>query len=234
MAANGGGDPIIVGEKVDKTYDSGRLKVHALRGVDLAVERGEMIAVMGPSGCGKTTLLNCLSGLDDVDEGSIKIAGQELGQMPDNQKTSYRARQMGYVFQAYNLLPVLTAVENVELPILVSGTGSRQAREAARETLGMVGLADWERHYPAELSGGQQQRAAIARALVNRPEIVWGDEPTGNLDSENSEEVMDLLSRLNRENNQTFVLVTHSDTVASRANRVIRMRDGLVEHDRNQ
>ncbi len=234
MSTNGASQPIILASGVHKTYDSGRLKVHALRGVDLAVERGEMIAVMGPSGCGKTTLLNCLSGLDDVDEGSIKIAGQELGQMPDNQKTSYRARQMGYVFQAYNLLPVLTAVENVELPILVSGTGSRQAREAARETLGMVGLADWERHYPAELSGGQQQRAAIARALVNRPEIVWGDEPTGNLDSENSEEVMDLLSRLNRENNQTFVLVTHSDTVASRANRVIRMRDGLVEHDRNQ
>ncbi len=234
MSTNGASQPIILASGVHKTYDSGRLKVHALRGVDLAVERGEMIAVMGPSGCGKTTLLNCLSGLDDVDEGSIKIAGQELGQMPDNQKTSYRARQMGYVFQAYNLLPVLTAVENVELPILVSGTGSRQAREAARETLGMVGLADWERHYPAELSGGQQQRVAIARALVNRPEIVWGDEPTGNLDSENSEEVMDLLSRLNRENNQTFVLVTHSDTVASRANRVIRMRDGLVEHDRNQ
>ena len=223
--------PIIVSKNVHKTYDTGRLKVHALRGVDLTVKRGEMVAIMGPSGCGKTTLLNCLSGLDETDEGSIKIGGIELSDMSDEEKTRYRAQQMGYVFQSYNLLPVLTAVENVELPMLVSGTGSKAARAAADDALRFVGLTDWATHYPSELSGGQQQRVTIARALVNRPEIVWGDEPTGNLDSENSLEIMDLLCALNRENHQTFVLVTHSDAVAQRADRIIRMRDGRIVDD---
>lgn len=222
------GEPIIYAEGVHKTYDTGRVKVHALRGVNLTVARGEMVAIMGPSGCGKTTLLNSLSGLDDVDSGVIKIGGTDLSTLSDNEKTRYRATKMGYVFQAYNLLPVLTALENVELPLLVSGTGSGDAREKARAALKMVGLTEWETHYPAELSGGQQQRVAVARALVNQPEIVWADEPTGNLDSENSQEIMDLLVQLNAENQQTFVLVTHSDVVAGLAHRIIRMRDGRI------
>ena len=223
--------PIIVANDVHKTYDTGRVKVHALQGVSLVVPRGEMVAIMGPSGCGKTTLLNCVSGLDSIDSGSVHIAGVDLGSLSDNEKTHYRATQMGYVFQSYNLLPVLTAVENVELPPLVSGTRARVARERARSTLAMVGLSEWESHYPAELSGGQQQRVAVARALVNNPEIVWGDEPTGNLDSQNTEDVMDLLCQLNRENRQTFVLVTHADDVAKRAHRTVHMNDGRIVGD---
>ncbi len=218
---------------VNKTYDSGRVLVHALRAVNLSVEPGEMLAIMGPSGCGKTTLLNCLSGLDDIDSGSVSIGGTELATMTDDQKTRYRATRMGYVFQAFNLLPVLTAVENVEMPMLVSGTNQHEARERANEVLDLVGLADRGRHYTSELSGGQQQRVSIARSLVNEPEIVWGDEPTGNLDSTNSAEVMALLSKLNREKRQTFILVTHSDEVATAANRVIHMNDGeIVDEER--
>lgn len=224
-------DPIILGRGVHKTYDTGRVKVHALRGVDISVAQGEMVAVMGPSGCGKTTLLNTLSGLDDIDSGVVTIAGIDLASMTDNEKTRYRATKMGYVFQSYNLLPVLTALENVELPLLVSGTKSSEARANALAALDMVGLTDWRNQYPAELSGGQQQRVTIARALVNQPEIVWADEPTGNLDSENSDEIMTLLTKLNAENHQTFVLVTHSDAVAAHAHRIIRMRDGRIVDD---
>ena len=227
--SNGNTDSIIEASEVVKIYDTGRVKVNALHNVDLKVQRGEMVAVMGPSGCGKTTLLNCLSGLDSINGGVIKIAGRDLAKMSDNEKTRYRATKMGYVFQAFNLLPVLTALENVEMPLLISGTKAREARERAREALGLVNLGDWISHYPAELSGGQQQRVAIARSLVNQPEIVWGDEPTGNLDSENSDEIMDLLISLNRQNKQTFVLVTHSEALASLAHRTIRMRDGRIE-----
>ena len=226
--ANDDFETIIVGEEVQKTYDTGRVKVDALRGVDISVVRGEMVAVMGPSGCGKTTLLNCLSGLDEIDAGTIRIGGTDLARMSDNEKTHYRATKMGYIFQSYNLLPVLTALENVELPLLVSGTSTNEARSKARAALDMVGIAEWESHYPSELSGGQQQRVTIARALVNEPEIVWADEPTGNLDSANSDEIMDLLSQLNNENRQTFILVTHSDAVAARAHRTIRMLDGQI------
>ena len=224
-----GSEAVIIGEAVRKTYDTGRIRHEALRGVDVAVSAGEMVAVMGPSGCGKTTLLNCLSGLDEVDSGSIRIGGVDLAEMSDNAKTRYRATRMGFIFQSYNLLPVLTARENVELPLLVSGTGSADARERASTALGLVGLTEWGKHYPTELSGGQQQRVTIARALVNEPEIVWADEPTGNLDSSNSQEIMDLLTQLNRENGQTFVVVTHSDEVAARTHRTINMRDGLIE-----
>ena len=227
--SNGNTDSIIEASEVVKIYDTGRVKVNALHNVDLKVQRGEMVAVMGPSGCGKTTLLNCLSGLDSINGGVIKIAGRDLAKMSDNEKTRYRATKMGYVFQAFNLLPVLTALENVEMPLLISGTKAREARERAKEALGLVNLGDWISHYPAELSGGQQQRVAIARSLVNQPEIVWGDEPTGNLDSENSDEIMDLLISLNRQNKQTFVLVTHSEALASLAHRTIRMRDGRIE-----
>ena len=228
---NGEPSPVIVGESVSKTYDTGRVKVDALRSVNVEVKAGEMVAVMGPSGSGKTTLLNCLSGLDDIDSGSVRIGGVDLAEMSDDAKTRYRATRMGFIFQSYNLLPVLTAQENVELPLLVSGTSSNEAKGKAAVALATVGLSDWAKHYPTELSGGQQQRVTIARALVNEPEIVWADEPTGNLDSANSEEIMDLLTRLNRENGQTFVVVTHSDEVAARTHRLISMRDGDIVDD---
>lgn len=224
-------DPVIVAENVTKTYDTGRIKVTALNNVTLNVERGEMVAVMGPSGCGKTTLLNCLSGLDEISSGTVKINNTELSTMSDKVKTKYRAQRMGYIFQAFNLLPVLTARENVEMPLLVSGTSAKDAKESAENALELVGLTDWIEHYPAELSGGQIQRVTIARSLVNTPEIVWADEPTGNLDSENAKDVMKLMIKLNSENNQTFVIVTHSDEVAALTNRTIFMRDGVIESD---
>ena len=224
-------DPVIVAENVTKTYDSGRIKVTALNDVTLNVERGEMVAVMGPSGCGKTTLLNCLSGLDDITSGTVKINNTELSTMSDKVKTKYRAQRMGYIFQSFNLLPVLPARENVEMPLLVSGTAAKDAKESAENALELVGLTDWMEHYPAELSGGQIQRVTIARSLVNTPEIVWADEPTGNLDSENAKDVMKLMIKLNSENNQTFVIVTHSDEVAELTNRTIFMRDGVIESD---
>ncbi len=228
----GENDMMIRATGIHKTYDTGRVKVYALRGVDLTVRRGEMVAIMGPSGCGKTTLLNCLAGLDYVDQGDVVIDGTSLAHMSDDERTIYRARQMGFVFQFYNLLPVLTAVENIELPLLVAGVGAGEARRRAREGLAAVGLADWASHRPAELSGGQRQRVAIARALVNQPAIVWADEPTGDLDSETATEVMVLIKRLNEENGQTVVMVTHAAHVARWAHRVIRMRDGqIVDHD---
>jgi len=215
-----------------KTYDTGKVKVHALRGVDFAVKKGEMVAIMGPSGCGKTTLLNCLAGLDDFEQGEVFIEGVQLRDMSDDGRTDYRARRMGFVFQLYNLLPVLTSVENVELTLLVSGVAPRMARQKALEALQMVGLADLANRIPAELSGGQRQRVTIARALVNQPAIIWGDEPTGDLDSETTGEIMDLLCRLNKGNQQTFVLVTHSQDVAARADRIVMMRDGLIVGER--
>jgi putative ABC transport system ATP-binding protein len=224
-------DPIVKAEGVHKVYDTGKIKVDALRGVDLTIERGEMVAIVGPSGCGKTTLLNVLSGLDDLTSGRAYIEGEPLQEMSDRKRTRYRAERMGFVFQFFNLLPVLSAAENVELPLLVSGSKPREARDRAHEVLRLVGLAGEEDKRPAEMSGGQQQRVSIARALVNRPAIVWGDEPTGSLDSENAGEIMALLRRLNREHNQTFVLVTHDASVAAATDRIVKMRDGLIEDD---
>ena len=216
---------------VYKTYDTGKVRVEALRGVDLTVRRGEMVAIMGPSGCGKTTLLNCLSGLDSTDSGEIRIDNMELHKLPDDERSDYRARSMGFVFQLYNLLPVLTGVENVEMPLLVSGMDSRRARKTSLEILEQLGLRDWANQLPGELSGGQRQRVTIARALVNNPGIVWADEPTGDLDSETAKEIMDLLCHLNQANGQTFVLVTHALDVGERAHRIVRMRDGHIVDD---
>jgi putative ABC transport system ATP-binding protein len=220
---------IIHATDIHKTYHTGTIEVPALRGVSLSVGRKEVIAVMGPSGCGKTTLLNCLSGLDTADQGDIHIEGNPLTEMSDRQRTDYRAKSMGFVFQFYNLLPVLNAVENVEMPLLVSGVRPGAARENALEALEQVGLSDRAYHRPAELSGGERQRVTIARALVNNPVIVWADEPTGDLDSETADQVMDLLIRLNEERDLTFLLVTHARRVAARCTKVIRMRDGQIE-----
>ena len=225
------GDLIIAATGIHKTYDTGKVRVHALQGVGLNVHRGEMVAIMGPSGCGKTTLLNCLSGLDEIDSGEVLIDGVVLHDLPDDERSEYRALRMGFVFQLYNLLPVLNAVENVEMPLLVSGVASRRARERAMEMLDRVGLADWARHTPGELSGGQRQRVTIARALVNRPAIVWADEPTGDLDSETASGIMDLMSLLNRDDNETFVVVTHAPEVGERGDRIVRMRDGVIIED---
>ena len=214
-----------------KTYDTGEVQVQALRGVSLAVERGEMVAIMGPSGCGKTTLLNTASGLDDPTEGNVLIEGTDLGTLDDDTKTSYRARRMGFIFQFYNLLPVLSAVENVELPLLVSGTAAGEARKLSLGMLDHVGLSDWAQHRPGQLSGGQRQRVTIARALVNDPAIVWADEPTGDLDSVTANQIMDLLIGLNRDQGQTFVLVTHGREIAERCHRIVHMRDGLIERE---
>jgi len=220
--------PIIEAQKVHKIYRSGQLRVEALRKINMVVEKGEMVAIMGPSGCGKTTLLNCLAGLDTIDDGNVFIQGDNLRDLTDNQRTSYRAKHMGFVFQDFNLLPMLSAVENVELPMLVSNTPTRKARSRALELLDRVGLADRARHRPAELSGGQRQRVTIARALTNDPAIVWADEPTGNLDSESANDVMDLLAFFHREHGQTLVIVTHALEVGKRANRIIRMQDGNI------
>ena len=225
---------LIEARDIRKEYATGTLNVQALKGVDLQIARGEVVAIMGPSGCGKTTLLNCLSGLDAVSSGTIRIAGRDIRGLSDRELTAFRASEMGFIFQTYNLLPVLNGLENVELPLLVSGVAAREARARARASIEQVGLTGWARHRPAEMSGGQRQRFAIARALATAPAIVWADEPTGALDSTTSQEIIDLMLRLNREHGLTFVWVTHALEVAQQANRLITMRDGLIEHDSAQ
>lgn len=217
--------PIIAADAVQKWFRTGKIEVHALRGVDIAVQPGEMVAIMGPSGCGKTTLLNCLSGLDDFDQGEVYIEGVRLRTMSDKKRTLYRAQRMGFIFQTYNLLPVITAVENVELPLLVSGMRPNAARKRALEVLEQVGLIDRSDHRPAELSGGQRQRVTIARALVNNPAIVWADEPTGSLDSKSADDVLSLMRSLNKDQGQTFVIVTHDSDIAAACDRIIHMTD---------
>ncbi len=222
---------IIQAQHVSKTYRSGDLVVDALFDISLEIARGEIVAIMGPSGCGKTTMLNCLSGLDTIDGGDIFIQGDRLRDLSDQERTAYRAKHMGFVFQDFNLLPMLTAVENVELPMLVSRVSARLARQRALEMLDRVGLSNRARHRPAELSGGQRQRVTMARALVNNPAIIWADEPTGNLDSETAVEILDLLFQFNREHDQTFVIVTHDSSVGQQAQRIISMKDGAILHD---
>jgi ABC-type lipoprotein export system ATPase subunit len=222
---------IVEARAVHKTYETGRVRVCALRGVDLTIDRGEMVAIMGPSGCGKTTLLNCLSGLDDIDSGEVRIEGTALSSMSDRERTDYRAQRMGFVFQFYNLMPVLTAVENVELPLLVARVRAGEARRRALEALELVGIPERADHRPDELSGGERQRVTIARSLVNDPAIVWADEPTGDLDSENAQEIVDLLRRLNEERALSFLIVTHDIAVGRRTDRIVRMLDGTVDDE---
>jgi putative ABC transport system ATP-binding protein len=218
---------IVIAEGVRKTYHGGA-EVDALKGVDLHVAEGELVAIVGPSGSGKTTLLNCLSGLESIDGGEITVEGSNLAALDDDERTAYRARRMGFVFQAFNLLPVLTAAENVEIPMLLLRRPPKEARARAVEALEAVGLGHRANFTPDRLSGGEQQRVAIARALVHRPAVVWADEPTGNLDSETSDAVMTLFERLNSEG-QTIVMVTHDSGIAARAHRIVRMRDGMIE-----
>lgn len=221
---------ILVAEGVRKVYRSGGADVLALKGLDLTVPQGEFLAVMGASGSGKTTLLNCLSGLDEIDDGRVFVDGHSIHELSDAKRTRHRAETMGFIFQAFNLIPVFTATENVELPLLLARVPEREARERARETLTRVGLGHRLDRRPPELSGGEQQRVAIARALAGRPRLIWADEPTGNLDSEMASAVMDLLSELHDEG-LTLVLVTHDPTVAARADRLITVKDGEVVAD---
>lgn len=211
-----------------KLYASGTSTVEAVRGVHLTLQTGEMVAIMGPSGCGKTTLLNVLSGIDEPTAGSVTVNNQPLFGISDNERTSMRSKYLGFIFQDFNLLPVLSAVENVELPLLLLGYGANDARKRALEALKDVGLEERSQHRPAELSGGQQQRVAVARAIVHRPSVILCDEPTGNLDSKTSGEVLTLLKRLNSEQNTTFLIVTHDAKIASLCDRVIQMDDGLI------
>jgi putative ABC transport system ATP-binding protein len=221
-------DLIVEATDVRKVYDTGSVRVDALQGIELQVVRSEMVAIMGPSGCGKTTLLNCISGLDSIDGGDVRIEGRSLASMSDHERTDYRARRMGFVFQFYNLMPVLTAVENVELPLLVARVPMKEARTRALAALALVGLEERAKHVPDELSGGQRQRVTIARALVNNPAIVWADEPTGDLDSDGASETVALMRDLNLQRGLTFVVVTHDIGVGRRMDRIVRMLDGRV------
>ena len=220
--------PALQAQALWKLYQAGESTVEAVRGVDVRVESGEMVAVMGPSGCGKTTLLNILSGIDEPSSGMVLVNGQPLYGISDDARTDLRGEHFGFIFQDFNLLPVLSAVENVELPLLLNGRPPQQARQQAMEALDRVGLGDRGEHRPAELSGGQQQRVAVARAIVHRPSIILCDEPTGNLDNATSGDVMALLSEMNETQGTTFLIVTHDQRIASRCQRIITMSDGNV------
>ena len=219
---------ILVATGVRKLYKTGAETVVALQGLDVSIEKGEFLAVMGPSGSGKTTFLNCLSGLDEIDDGTVVIEGRDLHELSDQARTLYRAEKMGFIFQAFNLIPVFTSSENVELPLLLAGVAPSEARRKAEDTLERVGLGHRKNHRPNELSGGEQQRVTVARALAGSPAIVWADEPTGNLDTETAGTIIDLLRELN-DDGLTLVLVTHDESIASSASRLIRMRDGRIE-----
>jgi len=211
-----------------RTYVRGQNEVHALDHVSVEVESGEFVALMGPSGSGKSTLLNIIAGIDEPTSGAVLVDGVDLAAMNESQKTSWRTRSIGYVFQFYNLLPVLTAWENVELPLLVLALSKQDRREHVQIALEAVGLTDRAEHYPRELSGGQEQRVAIARAIVTDPRILVADEPTGNLDAEAEREIMELLQRLNKDYNKTMVMVTHDAAAAAYAARVLRLEKGKL------
>lgn len=223
--------PLVAASGVERTYETEAGAVHALRGVDVEVEAGEIVAVLGPSGCGKTTLLNCLSGIDQPTEGQVRFREMRLDELDDEARTELRSREMGFVFQAFNLIQVLSAVENVELPLLLNDAGPEKARKRALGALTRVGLADRSDHLPNQLSGGEQQRVALARSLVNRPAIVWADEPTGNLDQATGRDVLDLVHELSDEHGQTYVVVTHDRKVLDVADRVLHMASGRIERE---
>ncbi|HXL01769.1 MAG TPA: ABC transporter ATP-binding protein [Candidatus Atribacteria bacterium] len=224
--------PVIKVEDLWKIYQLGEVQVEALRGVSFEIEGGEFIAIMGPSGSGKSTLMNILGCLDRPTRGRYFLDGQEVSQLNENQLAQVRNKKIGFVFQSFNLLPRLTALQNVELPLIYAGLSLQKRKERAMESLEAVGLEERVRHYPNQLSGGQQQRVAIARALVNNPSIILADEPTGNLDTRSSEEIMHVLQKLNREG-KTIVLVTHERDIASHAHRILHFRDGQLVDNEN-
>jgi putative ABC transport system ATP-binding protein len=220
--------PVLATESLTKQYQMGEVLVTALDGVDFSVERGEFVAIMGPSGSGKSTLLHLLGGLDYPTAGEVYLNGEPLSKLSDDQITRLRRRKVGFIFQFYNLLPTLTTLENVALPLMIDGQSATRSRSLIDELLGLVGLADRGDHRPDQLSGGQQQRVAIARAFVNQPEIVLADEPTGNLDSHSGTAILELLRRTCRELKATIVMVTHDPRAASYADRVVFLKDGKV------
>jgi putative ABC transport system ATP-binding protein len=217
-------------EKIEKIYEIGAVQVPALRGINLGVEKNEYLAIMGPSGSGKSTLMNIIGCLDTPSGGDYLLNQHNVSTMDDDQLAEIRNREIGFVFQTFNLLPRATALHNVELPLIYNGTSATARRKMAEEALQKVGLADRMHHKPNELSGGQRQRVAIARALVNRPSIILADEPTGNLDSRTGDEIMEIFEDLHEQGN-TIILVTHEEYIAEHSNRIIRLRDGLVERD---
>ncbi len=216
---------------VVKSYQLGKTHVPALQGISLEVGRGDFLAIGGPSGSGKSTLLNLIGSLDLPDSGIVSIAGQDLSQLNDNQLSALRAKRVGFIFQSFNLIPVLTAVENVEYPLLLSNTPNPRTR--ALEVLAHVGLTEFTKHRPNELSGGQRQRVAIARALVTKPDIILADEPTANLDSHTSEEILNLMLHLNQKDQATFIFSTHDPLVMDQARRLVRLKDGTVQEIRD-
>ncbi|MHA2338306.1 MAG: ABC transporter ATP-binding protein [Candidatus Hodarchaeales archaeon] len=225
---NNSNDVVLSCKNLKKNYKLGDVIVHALRGLDLDVIRGEMISIMGPSGCGKTTLLNLLGGLDQPSEGKVMLGGKDLAVLNDKELTEIRRYKIGFIFQTYNLLPVLTAFENVELPMLISGVGKKERTERANHLLDIVDLGGRKGHKPDELSGGERQRVSIARALANKPSIILCDEPTGDLDSETGDKIINLLREVNKKEGQTLIVVTHDQIVADQTEKVYRLKDGKI------
>ncbi|HKS39058.1 MAG TPA: ABC transporter ATP-binding protein [Blastocatellia bacterium] len=223
--------PVLIVDNVEKVYQGGRGGVSALRGVSFQADAGDFIALMGPSGCGKSSLLHLIGGMDRPTRGRVLLDSIAFDALDEEALARLRRRKIGFVFQFFNLLPTLTVAENVALPLLLDGASDREADERTRALIDRVGMAPRRSHYPAELSGGEMQRAAVARAIITRPELILADEPTGNLDTENGEAVIRLLAELNRETGVTIILATHSEESAAHTKRIIRMRDGLIERD---